>query len=130
MGEKYIILIDDEEDLLNLFGYILDRVGHKAHIFNNGKDAIAEYKKDHSNVDLVITDLSMSEMTGIDVMNAILAINPKEKIIIITGFIKKNVEHLITSKNVSILTKPFKMQELSDMVESMIKCKRDRKELQ
>ena len=126
MNEKYIILIDDEDDLCILFKYILNRLGHTSHIFNNGRRAIEEYAKDHSNVDMVITDLSMSDMTGIDVMNAILAINPDEKILIITGFIKKNIEHLVASKNVSILNKPFEMYELSEMVESMIKCKKNK----
>lgn len=129
MNEKYIILIDDEDDLCMLFKYILGRVGHSTHIFNNGRKAIEEYTKDYSNVDMVITDLSMSDMNGIDVMNAILAINPNEKILIITGFIKKNIEHLVTSKNVSILNKPFEMHELNEMVESMIKCKKDKEKL-
>jgi DNA-binding NtrC family response regulator len=129
MSEKYIILIDDEENLLKLLSYIVGRIGHDVHVFNNGKDAIEEYKKNVANVKLVITDLSMSGMTGIDVINTILSINPNEKILLITGFHKDAIEHLITSKNVAILTKPIDMKELDDTLCRLIQCKKNKGKL-
>jgi len=94
MSEKYIIAIDDEIMIADLLSGMVSRCGRRCAVFNTGREAVNVYRNDYQNVDMVITDLSMAGMSGVDVAKEILSINPNEAILLITGFIKGNIQHL------------------------------------
>jgi len=126
MNEKYIIAIDDEVMIADLLSGMVTRSGRRCVVFNTGIEAVNAYRNDYQNVYMVITDLSMAGMSGIDVAKEILSINPNEAILLITGFIKGNVQHLVKNTSVSIMDKPFSIQELHDKIDSMIREKEER----
>lgn len=121
--EKYIIVIDDEQQIANLVSGMVERLGYKSKTFYDSNEAVSSYKGDSKNVLFVITDLSMKGFTGVDVINQVMDINPKESILVITGFIKENVRHLMQSPNVEILSKPFSIRELKEKIDLCISKK-------
>lgn len=80
-----VLLVDDEPAILDLMSYrITKKVGAKVLTANNGAEAILElYKADR--VDLIITDISMPGMTGIEMLHHIRKKGDKIPIIILTG---------------------------------------------
>jgi PAS domain S-box-containing protein len=85
-GSERILFIDDEEALVEMGEDILAELGYEVTSRMNGKDALALFKEDPSRFDLIITDQTMPEMTGVELAKEILALRPDMPIIMCTGF--------------------------------------------
>ncbi len=125
MNKRRIIVVDDEDAVASLISIILTNLGYETVIFANGKDAVDDYSKNYEDVYMVIADLSMPGMSGVDLVKNILKINSNEVIIIVTGLIKDNIQHQFPSNSVRVLQKPFSLHELRDMVDLAIEIKKD-----
>ncbi len=98
-------------------------MGYIPLVFGNGLSAINEYTKIFENVAMVITDITMPGIYGLDLVNRILSIDPNMPILIITGLVVGDVaglEKLPENKNIGILPKPFGISEFKEKVEHMI----------
>ena len=85
-GSERILFVDDEEALVEMGEDILAELGYEVTSRMNGREALALFKLDPSRFDLVITDQTMPEMTGVELAKEILACKPGMPIIICTGF--------------------------------------------
>ncbi len=85
-GTERILLVDDEEPILRLEKMILERLGYRVQARNNGIGALGAFGADPRSFDLVITDMAMPRMTGDQLAEQLMAINPDIPIILITGF--------------------------------------------
>src|SRR4029078_8972920 len=78
-----IVLIDDEDPLRNVLKAVLVRAGHEVTAVASGRAALAA--NDETFFDVVITDMLMPEMDGVEVLRAFAKGSPRPKIIAITG---------------------------------------------
>ena len=78
-----ILVVDDEPDMLELMMMVLTRKGYQAFGATNGADAIIVNDKD--NPDLIILDLRMLEMDGIETLRHIRKMDAKVRVIILSG---------------------------------------------
>jgi len=85
-GCERILFVDDEESLVEMGEDVLAELGYEVTSRMNGRQALALLKGDPSSFDLVITDQTMPEMTGIELAKEILAIRADMPIIMCTGF--------------------------------------------
>ena len=85
-GSERILFVDDEEALVEMGEDILAELGYEVTSRMNGREALALLKEDPSRFDLVITDQTMPEMTGVELAKEILALKPDMPIIMCTGF--------------------------------------------
>jgi CheY-like chemotaxis protein len=85
-GSERILFVDDEEALVEMGEDVLAELGYEVTSRMNGREALALFRADPSRFDLVMTDQTMPEMTGIDLAREILAIRPDMPIIMCTGF--------------------------------------------
>ncbi|MGD0661134.1 MAG: ATP-binding protein [Syntrophorhabdales bacterium] len=85
-GCERILFVDDEEALVEMGEDILAELGYEVTSRMNGREALALLKPDPSRFDLVITDQTMPEMTGIDLAREILVLRSDMPIIMCTGF--------------------------------------------
>ena len=85
-GSERILFVDDEEALVEMGEDILAELGYEVTSRMNGREALALLKLDPSRFDLVITDQTMPEMTGVELAKEVLAIRPGMPIIMCTGF--------------------------------------------
>ncbi len=120
---KQILVIDDEPDILRLIRKILEQAGaYSVTTANNGKEAemILEKKK----FDLVITDIIMPEIEGMELIFSIRKRFPTTKIIAISGGGKLSPEGYLTIASTAganaVLQKPFETHELLHEVETLI----------
>jgi len=104
-----ILVIDDEETILDIINTLLTEVGHTTSLANSGVSAIEHLTADGNCFDLVLLDLSMPEMNGLEVLESL---REKEvelpKIIILTGLME--VDTYLKAKQLGAceyITKPF-----------------------
>ena len=127
--QNYILLVDDEDDILNLFCDCLQAAGYNIVLFDNPLEALNYLNQDENiitNCSLVITDYRMPQMSGIDFIEKIREKDTtcKVKIILSSAFIKTDLI-LNNSKinNLSIdkiIEKPIRLEILKDEVQKLV----------
>lgn len=113
--EKCIMIVDDEQDILVLFRDYLETKGLKVKTFQNPVEALTEFQFTASSYSLIISDIRMPQMSGLQFIEKVGKINKDVKVMFMTAFdleIQK-----ITPKNMSeFLKKPISLQELFSAV--------------
>ena len=137
-----ILIAEDEPDIAILYKTVLEKRNHITTITTNGEDCLKAYHEvsqsnrfatDQSSVrpgqmnlsenhpfDVVVLDCKMPHINGIEVAKEILAVNPHQRIIFASAYIKdtvidsiKNLKHVMMES----VQKPFQMKRLIDLIE-------------
>jgi putative nucleotidyltransferase with HDIG domain len=82
--EDRILIVDDEEVICNVLDRRLTREGFFCTTAHNGKEALNHFYK--NSFSLIISDMKMPEMTGIELLQKVKAIDPKMKMIMVTAY--------------------------------------------
>jgi CheY-like chemotaxis protein len=85
-GHERILFVDDEEDLAAMADEMLTDLGYRITAKCGAKEALVLFKLDPSQFDLVITDQTMPEMTGEELVKEILALRADMPIVMCTGY--------------------------------------------
>jgi len=85
-GDERVLLIDDEEAIVFMGQQMLERLGYHVTTRTSSVEALEAFRANPDKYDLVITDMTMPNMTGIDLAPRLLEIRPDIPIIICTGF--------------------------------------------
>lgn len=83
MGKHRILVIEDQEDLAELYESALSKAGYVVTIAYTGEEGVAEFETRPS--DAVLTDMTLPEMHGTKVLEAIRALSPGVPIVVATG---------------------------------------------
>jgi DNA-binding NtrC family response regulator len=84
-GQKpLVVVIDDEQGILDVVGRFAQRAGYEAIMCSSGRDAIARLQERRA--DLVMVDLRMPDLGGLDVLRAIREIDPRCQAVLMTGY--------------------------------------------
>ncbi|CAB1074605.1 hypothetical protein D1AOALGA4SA_2424 [Olavius algarvensis Delta 1 endosymbiont] len=81
--EKSLLLVDDEAGIRKVLGISLADMGYHVVTAENGQDALRIFKKQSPSI--VMTDIKMPEMDGIELLRRIKGLNPDTEVIMITG---------------------------------------------
>ncbi|QDE90457.1 Fis family transcriptional regulator [Myxococcus xanthus] len=110
-----VLVIDDEANLRKVLAAMLRRDGFDVTVAENGEQGLAEFHK--NGADIVVTDLVMPKVGGMEVLGTIRAANPDVPVIIITahGTVDSAVD-AIKAGAFDYITKPFDQAELSSVV--------------
>lgn len=85
-GSEHLMIVDDESAILRLETAILKHIGYRVSSFPGSVEALASFKENPSRFDLLLTDMTMPDMTGDRLAKEIRKIRPEIPIIICTGF--------------------------------------------
>ncbi len=85
-GAERILFVDDEEAIVDMTRAVLESLGYQVSVAANGTDAWDLFRKDPSQYDLVITDQTMPDVTGINLAQKILGVRRDMPIILCTGY--------------------------------------------
>jgi CheY-like chemotaxis protein len=112
-GLERIVVVDDETMITSLFQSILNRFGYQSFIFNDGSEALDFIAKQPEAFDLLITDMTMPQMNGLDLSLKARAIRPNLPIILCTGYSKLISEDQAQDLGIDVfLMKPFSIEDL------------------
>jgi DNA-binding NtrC family response regulator len=79
-----LVVIDDEQGILDVISRFAQRAGYEAATFSNGREAIALLQTRRA--DLVMVDLRMPDLGGLDILRAIREIDPRCQAVLMTGY--------------------------------------------
>jgi PAS domain S-box-containing protein len=88
-GNERILFVDDDKSIVYVGRYRLERLGYQVETKNNPVEALELFRTNPDQFDLIITDMAMPQMTGVQMMKEMLEIRPDMPIILCTGFSKK-----------------------------------------
>jgi len=117
--ELKMLFVEDEVDLINIISTTLNKLNLNFLTANNGEEALEIYKN-NLDIDLIVTDINMPKMNGLDLIEKIRDIDPSLPIIIMSAhteqeYIKKAAQLGVTS----YLLKPFDFIKFIDLASSL-----------
>jgi sigma-B regulation protein RsbU (phosphoserine phosphatase) len=119
-----ILVIDDEKTILENIKFILELDNNEVITVSNGKEALEIFKNNYSNIDVVITDMKMPEISGMEILKEIKKIMPEMGVIILTGHGDlENAIHAMKEGAFEYLRKPVNADNLTIAINNAISKK-------
>jgi DNA-binding response OmpR family regulator len=118
-----ILIVDNDPDVLSLFGGYLRANGLYTVLTGTGRACLDEVKKFKKRFDIIILDTDLYDQKGVEVAKRILELNPDQKIIMTTTSSTDKLKRELTSVDISlenILLKPFRLFQLLSTVKYAI----------
>ncbi len=115
-GSGTILLADDENVIRIISGAMIKQMGYKVIVAENGKDAWEKYRENQSEIDLVILDMVMPEMNGLEALRKMKELDQNVKVLFSSGFAREEDLAEIKSEIAGFIKKPFSEVELSKMI--------------
>lgn len=116
-----ILLAEDDETLRQFLVRALDKAGHEVTSFGQGDEAYEQLKSE--SFDLLLTDIVMPEMDGIELAQKAATLAPNMRIMFITGFaavVLNSEEAQAATQDAKVLSKPFHLRDLVAEVEKVL----------
>ena len=112
-GTETILLVEDEDSVRTLCGAVLQAHGYKVLAAGSGEEAVAIYERQDDGVNLLLTDIVMSEMNGFELARRLAGRAPELRILYMSGYRETTSD---TGEKVTLLSKPFTPDELLERV--------------
>ena len=110
-----ILVLDDETIVLKRLGPTLEKAGYAVEVFSRSADAFNRIQQ--TTFDIVITDLKMDGLDGMQFLTEVKERSPRTEVIVITGFATMDTARESFQKGVfDFLAKPFKLGEILETV--------------
>ena len=120
-GSETILFVDDEKALADMAKIILEKLGYKVKICIDPVDALNIFKNTPDLFDLVISDMTMPQLSGIKLSQKIREIRPEIPILICTGHISSIDEERMKELGISALAlKPITTSEIATLIRNVL----------
>jgi|UPI00036A8B84 PAS domain S-box-containing protein len=116
-----ILLVDDEAEVLAITAKILRSLGYNVIESNNGLEAVRYYEDHSDSVDLVVSDIIMPELSGIEAVARMRRIRESLPVVFITGYDQEYFEEQVEEDDCThLVLKPLRIGELSKIIRQML----------
>ena len=122
-GSETILLVDDEAAIVQMQQKMLQRLGYRVVLHTSSLEALKTFRQDPERFDLIITDMTMPEMTGDRLATAAMDTRPGMPVILCTGYSERISPG--TAKSLGIrgfLMKPVVKSEMAKMVRRVLEA--------
>ena len=118
--ERYhIMLVDDEEIVRNVISEVLTDLSYHVVSFSSASEALEYYKKNVSEIDVVISDMRMPNMNGLQLYKKLNSMNPNLMFIMLSGFVDEIT--LEEDEKTLVLAKPISVKSLDEAIKKLLK---------
>jgi len=123
VGESYaigILVVDDEPSVLHLLSNVLTSSGYRVVVAASAVEGLQAFERNRAGIELIISDIIMPEMNGVEMASRILALEPAIAVLFISG---DDPGGLITSsalESAEVLPKPLALTTLLTKVRQML----------
>src|SRR5208283_999417 len=113
-----IFVVDDEPMLLELAAAILQPLGYNVRTFRDPRVALKEFPAARPAV--IVTDYAMGEMNGLDLVRECKRVNPKQKMILLSGTVDENIYAGLPQKPDRFMVKPYPVHVFIETVRDLL----------
>jgi CheY-like chemotaxis protein len=114
-----ILIIEDDEEMRSLLKDLLEDEGYQTESADNGSEAFGKLAREY--FDLIITDIRMPGLTGLDILPGIRRLQPGIPIIVITAFGSEEVHRKALERGATAyMEKPVHIHQLGELIHQMI----------
>jgi two-component system, cell cycle response regulator CpdR len=112
-----ILFVDDDDSVRTITARALERAGHQIETAADGRAGLASIRASNGGFDLVVSDIRMPEMDGIEMAKAAFSAYPGLRILLVTGYAeqRERAEDL-RGVVIDVVQKPFTLSEIRDRV--------------
>jgi PAS domain S-box-containing protein len=123
-GSETILFVEDESALLQLGKMAMELGGYNVLTAMNGKEALRLFKEHASEIDLVLTDIGLPEMSGAELVTELRLIHAKAKIIVTSGFLDPDMKTALFDAGViEFIPKPFQIPVVLQKIREVLDLK-------
>ena len=116
-GSYSILLIDDEESIIEPLSDLLRMFGYAAFSYSNGLEALEFYRREHATIDLILLDLVMPSIKGLDCFREIKKIRSDAKVIVTSGHVNVDEKTAVLAEGAyEFISKPFHFKHLTEKI--------------
>ena len=116
------LVVDDNEDIRDVFCRLVERAGHAASTAVDGQDAVDVLQRE--SFDVMLLDLTMPRMNGVDVvrwMREHADVAPTMKVVVISAWAGEHRAVLQELGVETVMQKPLRIQQLTDLIEETLR---------
>lgn len=120
-GNGTILLVDDEEIIRVVAVAMLEHLGYTVITATCGREAIQKYRQQEDDIDLILLDMIMPEMTGAQTFDQLKAINPEVRVLLVSGYSADGQAADILGRGcLGFIQKPFRTDTLSRKIQEAL----------
>jgi two-component system, cell cycle sensor histidine kinase and response regulator CckA len=124
-GRETVLLTEDEEQVRQMIQMILEMNGYHVLAASGGEEALALYKQHEGQIDLIITDVVMPQMSGRELAQSLEVLHPGIKVLYMSGYTDDAiVRHGLLDQEIAFLQKPFTPDALMRKVREVLDAPR------
>ncbi len=124
-GGEHILAVDDEEPIARMIGRLLAKLGYKTTTLSDPEKALEMFQSKPQDYDLIMTDLTMPGMTGIELATLAKQRRPDIPVILMTGYYTNLSQQQLEASGVrEVLMKPVDLKSLSVVVDQILKTRK------
>jgi DNA-binding response OmpR family regulator len=119
---RCILFVDDEQAIRRVGERALTQAGFEVLVADSGGQALELYARHQETIELVILDLSMPQMNGIDTFRELLKVSPDVRVVLSSGYDASDAEHHGPElKPAGFIQKPYRIASLLETVVALLR---------
>ena len=115
-----VLLAEDEEGLRRLITQVLERNGYLVLEAISGENALELAEDFEGAIDLLVSDVVMAELTGLELARSLQAANPSLRVVLMSGTADQTVLENLVPGSSAFLAKPFRPSQLIDQIHELL----------
>jgi two-component system, cell cycle sensor histidine kinase and response regulator CckA len=120
-GDETILFVDDENIIVEVGTQIMESLGYAVITATSGQEALNIFRRNQNEIDMIILDMIMPEMTGKETYGQLKALDPEIKILLSSGYSLDNqTEEILKRGRDSFIQKPFNIKGLSHKLREIL----------
>jgi len=121
LGHECVLLVDDEERILNVGKTICKALGYTVFTADSGEKALKLYTEKKNDINVVVLDMIMPGMDGLEVFMALKKINPDIRVLLSTGYaIDENAQEMLRQGCKGYILKPYSVVDFSHKLREIL----------
>jgi DNA-binding response OmpR family regulator len=124
-GSETVLVVEDEEAVRSLIRHVLERHGYRVLEAPDGEAAQSLFARDPAAIALLVTDIVMPRMSGVDLARRLVEQRPGLRILYLSGYTENSVASHGLPRGTAFLGKPFSPAELARRVREVLDVEPD-----
>lgn len=125
-GHERLLLVDDEEDIVEMMHSMLEELGYRVDSTTSSIDALDQFRKNPEAYDMVITNMTMPLMTGVELIRRLRSFRSDIPVILSTGFDEKIAKDQAAQWGIDdLVVKPVRIAKIAEKVRNILDRNQD-----